>query len=331
MRRFLLALLTIAIVPVTIVLSITWVTLLTINNPDLIKSTAKKENAYQKITNILPQYISQREDDPIIFSDENKLQIIKSTFPENFMKNNIENISDDFFAWLNGKQKNFKIYMDFATAKDNAKQEITSIYKEKYASLPECTESELVELRLQSQKNFPTCRIPPENSTESRYQTFNSQLVSTDALNSLPDKLEFPLPDNFRRIQKVFNQFKLLLTIVTLADLLFISLAIYLLRPFKKKLFRFLGSILMIAGLALIAFNYFILDILNSELVEKLRYSLSKSTQIKDLVLSIYNQIILDLKTNFHFATLVLIILSIIFLLIGIILKNKPNEPESHP
>lgn len=325
MRRFLLTMMTFIIIPVTLVLTIAWITLISLNNPKLLKTTIKKENTYSKIVTILPTYIKQEDTSPIIFTADQKTRIIKAGLSEEYLTTNIESIIDDFYNWITHKKTTFDHSINLSKAKENARDEIVSIYKEKYAALGECTSSELLLLKMQSEHQFPSCRIPTENHFDSVYKNFDPTIVITDSLNAFPDKIEIPIPTAFQNLPEIINQFLFLLKIITIINVILFALCLYILFPFKKKLIRYIGLILTLTGAMLLAYKLLILELINSELTERISNGFKNSDQLKSLLLPLYNDIFSTLKNNFHTTSVTLIITGALILIIALFFKYKLN------
>lgn len=326
MRRFLLFILTLIIIPTTLFLIITWTTFITINNPSFIKQTLASHGTYFKISSILSSYLNQQENDPFLFSREQKDRVAKAAITEKLAKEKIEPIIDNYYNWLN-KSQPLKIEIDLKSIKESAKQEITSIYKEKYASLAECTQSELLLAKIQSnnQDAFPTCRIPSDNQFDSLYDNFDASVTNTTALDNIPDKIIIPSPQGANTIPDVFQKIRSLLIIISITDLILLFLAFYLLSPHKKALFRYFSTLTIIFGLAILTIQYFAMSFIQNEINGSISYALTKNTQIRDMILPIITFILTQLKNNLYLIGFILIISGIIFLIITLILKNKPK------
>ncbi len=325
MRRALLAFMTLIIFPVSLILIIIWTTLLSVNNPTTLKNIINKDNSYSKIINILPAYLTQSDNSPIIFDNEQKTRIIKAGIPESYLKTNIDQIVNDFFSWINNKKSTFAHTIDLTKAKDNAKDEIITIYKEKYASLAECTSGELLLNKMQNTHQFPTCRIPSESAYESIYKSFDATIATTDSINSFPDKIEIPIPSNLQNIPKLFSQFRLLLMIATIIDLFLFTLCLYILRMYPKKLLRYISTISLSLGIIIFGFKYFLLETGINYFNENISDSLNKNAELKSIILPIYQSVAANIKNDFYLISLALIGLGIFFCLINLFIKNKKS------
>lgn len=327
MRRFLLSLMTLVILPLSLTVIILWTTILSIDSPKTLKAVITKNDTYSKIITILPNYLTQDDNSPVIFDKSQKSRIVQAAISQKFLQNNIEKITNDFISWINGKKVTFSRIIDLSKIKDNARDEITTIYKEKYAALPECTPAELLLNKMQDEHQFPTCRIPSESKYESVYKSFDPTIVTTDSINSFPDKIELPLPKTWTGLPSIFAQFRVLLIIATLIDILLLSLSLYILWPFPKKLLRYLGTIFIILGAFIFAYKYFVLELLGNTLNDSASASL-KNHDLSSILLPLIQNLITDLKNNFYLLTLGLLGLGILFLLINLFVKVKP--PTDH-
>lgn len=323
MRRFLLSFITIIIIPLTIVISILWISYFTLLSPHHLKKVVNSTHGYSEVIAILPNYLKQNEGTTTIFNKEEKSRIIEAAVSENYLKTNIEKIIDNFYAWINNKKDSFSYSVDLSSLKDEAKSEITAIYKEKYAALPECTEDELLLAKIQDENQFPTCRIPSESQFDSIYKNFDTSLVTTDALNSLPDKIEIPLAKNWENLPNLFHLFRLFLNILTLVVAILFGLCLYLLHTYPKKLVRYIGIFSLIIGAGLLSFKLLAFEIINNGLLDSLNHSLQDSQDLKTLLVPIYHQLVNDLKNNFHQVALLLIGVGILCLIAKFFIREK--------
>lgn len=322
MKKILISLLTLVIFPLSIILIISWATIATIQSPSQINSYIKSQTVYDKLMKILPNYMEQT-DPNVVLTNQEKSRIIKYALSPQDVSGHLGNISQDFFSWLNHGES-FKVDIDLQPVKDKAGSEITSIYKEKYAALPECTTNELLLIQMQGQDEFPTCRIPSEGQYDSLYKNFDPTLVTTDSLNSFPNKIKLDFPESMHNVPTTLKQVKLFLAIATIIDLLLLLLVGYLIRH-KKQLLRYLGFVFFFMSLILIAVKYFVFDLINNELTESITFSLAKNEQLKTLVLPLYNTLFSNLKNNLYFISIAILICAIITLIIALFLK-KPKQ-----
>ncbi len=318
MKRFLIWTISIIIIPATVLLIIAYTINAKITDPTLLKRLISQENTYSKIVNEIPKYLGKDLDSVVTLSDSEKARVVQSAINQSFFENSTSQSIDEYLLWIKGK--NIKsISIDLSKPKEQAIQELTSIYKEKYALLPECSSGELLLNKIQSESIFPTCRISSDRQFESIYKTFDPATIPNTELQNISDKIEIPLAEN--QIPSLYQNIKFFLLIIALVDLALIIIALALaVKP--KNILRFLSAICLPIGLILFTLNYFFAEVLQNEVTAELKAKIA-DTGFLEIITGLVLKLISKIQSDIQLISLAFLIAFIVLFLASLFFKDR--------
>lgn len=336
MRVFISFLITLIVIPLTVIITLLWITYSLFLNPVFIKSAVRTHNTYQKLLDATLASIAfpSPEDKKFTLNGSDKERILKAAVTPEELQQTADAIVDDFFVWLHGSGQTFSKTIDFTPHKNEAIQELNAIFKEKYAVLPECRPADLILMQYQSTGTFPTCRRPSKQPYESRYENFDPTPFSQELLGNVGKGIQLKIPANAVKAPTIFKYSSMSLKILTAFIAFLILSIVLLLRKTPKRLLRWLGIVEIIISLPILIPAYFGTDALNQELASRLNPSNSNiPAQFRDIISQIVSSIVTQFGEKMNLVGLAFLTLGILLIIISFFvtreIKKKPASAET--
>ncbi len=318
MRYFLAVVISVIILPMMLVSVLAWILFSDFGQPGYLKKALSDQNAYEKIVNLAPELLKETATSDIKLTDQDKIRLLKVGLPAPEMQSILETNLDAFYAWLKGNPK-YKVDLDFVATKERFRKELMAILKERYARLPECTLEEL-SLLANEQGSMPSCRVP----SSSRIENFDANKIAKDAIKNFPDKTTYQMPKSLDTLPFLYQRFSLGLKIISACLIFGLGLIILLLWPWPKTMLRWLGILFILIGLPLITMVYFGIDLAKESVLTEVSDKLTNVSDAgQDLVMQLINSILVTIRSQLNYASLVILGLGVLLIVISAFVRSK--------
>jgi hypothetical protein len=228
-----------------------WIFEINFANPQNLKETLSKTNAYQTVISEAPQYLANNFQPK--FSQSDWTNIVNSTFTASDIQKNTENIIDTFYNYGQGKSNNFSSSINLVDYKTKAKPALVTAVKSYLATLSACTSRQNQELLLNPNQAL-TCR--PFGLAANN---FSATLYTDQILKNIPDNYTIAQPQNSKNKSGFLNSIKTGLIIATIFFAMLLILFIILLRKEPKTLLRRFGILFVLIGFPLLVQALFLM------------------------------------------------------------------------
>jgi hypothetical protein len=281
-----------------------------------IKSILTQSNLYEKLPPAI--YDSSAENNnrqtfaPL--DDPQVREIALDTFTPAVAQNNIENLIDGTYDWLEGKTNQPEFVLDVKDTKDQFANRVGDYAKEKSTSLPDCSFSQLQKIQNSEEFNIFTANcVPPFISPQVIDQQTASAIKQSDEVlgdgtlkaSELENARGEPLFKNLDNIPDTFSAVKF----TPLILLAFSSLLIFALLKVSKNKTEGLKRVSRWVGLAGVLI--FLTPIAFMIMSRTLLYGLGNQPEFRDIAISVLEQYVGKAGEIYYLFGLVLVVLAI--------------------
>jgi hypothetical protein len=312
--------------------------------PTKVEQWLNESNLYNHfVSNAVGQaeQITSDTGQPTTISTDNAVvqQAIKSTFSQQLIGQSVNTFLDSNYAWLEGKTTTPQFKIDFSAPKAALAKQISQAVATHLASVPACSASQLSQLQTIDLLNL-ACR-PPGVDPASEALQVEQQIMSSGGFLSNPvitaDNLT-PNKSSSKQSQPYYQQLSKLPKFFQLgkkvpyafAALGLVSLVIiFLATPTKRKAWRLLAKLLIMAGV-LLAVTRLAFDIAFNKVQDRLFSSASDGQLQQSLTDFVHRTInyVTHLELVGGIAYLILAALIIIGLLITRFTRRSGNKKQ---
>jgi hypothetical protein len=261
-------------------------------------------------------------------------QAAQRAFTPALLQQNANTIIDSNYAWLAGKTPAPDFQIDLTSAKQNFIDLIARYTTNRLKQLPACTAEQLAQLQLPVDPMTVTCLpagIDPQTEGARVAQAVNNSdflskpVITAASLGRDETSASKPYYNRLSKAPKLYQLGKKLPLLVALAALA-CALAVLFIAPTRRKGWRRIGVVLLLAGLLLII-TKFIGDTLVNRVSSKLHDSVSAQLQQprNDFLHHLQAQLG---QTNLIFGIIFVMLAVIIF---AMLLKSREQAAQPKP
>lgn len=311
------------------ILIVGFATELTLFNPNYYKSALVKANIYSKAIELAPQAISDavKQNNSQLPLDQQVLTtIINKTISAQWLQQNSENIIDQFFNYLYGKNAQFSAVVDLSNIKPNLATNLNQALSDQYNKLPQCSKAQEQALLAQSGKVALNCRSSLLSSSDiSVGLQINGQ---NNFIQNIPEKFDVGtwLSNNSNflvDLRRSYNASNLLFVLNDIATLILLTLIVGLSICCGISFMRSLAPAFLWNGIPVLIVIpvYYALP----TILEKL--NLFVPAQYQSILQSLLIALIMPLFKVYILGAIIYTIIGIIFIIFG--KKTKTPVPTA--
>lgn len=328
--RKILAILDGALLSIVLIIGIFWVPFnKVILQPDAYKQAFIDQGLYNVFPGLVSEFLSGNSSNELLGGSLGQItsnldpeivnQFILELIPPEWFQNQVDTNLTVLFSFINGKTENAQFFLDLAPIKEELGSD--GSIKKLILLLPSCTISDLAKLlsMVRGEGSLPLCRFPDAvmNIVYPLVQPYLLNMIS-----SLPDQI--PLTSisvnqtnsngwifGLIMILRQASNYSLILGILVIA---FLAIMILISYPGMKRIFRYLGIPLIIAGSVGLALNLLIWIGINTSGITFIQTGFGgASAIIADVIGRIFQQLV----NNF---VIVAALMGFLILVCGVIL-----------
>lgn len=234
------------------------------SKPDKLESWLAESGVYNKI---IPQALNSAQtansqdgsEGSISLSDPGVSQAATQAFSPATIEQSVNTFLNANYAWLQGKTASPQFAINLSNNKESFAASIGQMVQSHLAGLPACSDSQLVSLQFPVDPLTVACR-PPTLDAKTEAQQVTQAISSGDFLNkpeltSTNISKNQPYYQKLSSLPKFFRLSQKLPVILSTLSLLLV-LGIIFIAPTRRRGWRRVGSVLLTAGIILIAITF---------------------------------------------------------------------------
>lgn len=326
-------------VPIFIIFLITLGIKSSVLTADFYKTTLQKSDIYNQILDKSGSLLSGMVGGdasrlglgPI---DTNDLQkILKDSIAPAWLKIQVENIPDKFFAFVYGKTTGLEIVIPLTELKKSLPENLSKVIKAKIEALPTCTPEQTKKLQSQKEGESMSFDCKPAGMDVSQIESGLLESITgpKGLITNLPDQYDIgkiinQSPQTLPAIQRFFYFANLAFTVLMIASILLLVIIGLMNMKYLPGMLKWLAIPLIIASGAVLIFGLFgqatimlLLGGYTTVLPEEMRNLLNS-------LISVFSQ---NLSFRFILYPGIILALAIGLLILAIVLgKKHPYQPR---
>lgn len=338
-RKILSCFFAVLFVPIFIILLIVFGIKSSVFSANFYKTTLQKSDIYNQLLDRSGSLLSGMVGGessrlglgPINTDDLQK--ILKDSISPVWLKTQIENIPDKFFAFANGKNSTLDIIIPLTDIKKTLPENLSKVIKAKIETLPTCTSEQTKKLQSQKEGEPMSFDCKPQGMDVSQIESGLLESITgpKGLITNLPDQYDIgkiinQSPQTVPAIQRFFYFANIIFIILLIASVLLFVFIGLLNVKYLPGMLKWLSIPLLIASGAVLIFGFFGQVIL---MVLLGGYTTTLPAEMRTLVNSLIGVFSQNLSSHFKLIPGIILVLAIALLIVAIVLcKKHPYQPQ---